>query len=139
MIQRIQSIWLLLASVAAFLTLKFSFYIGNITDANNVKTMHFLNARFNILLLVVTIAIGIISLVTIFLYTDRKKQMLFTIVNLILAALLVLLYFWQKQKFTDGAITLTSIFSFAIPVFLFLALQAIQKDEKLVKSVDRLR
>lgn len=139
MIQRIQTIWLLLASVAAFLTLKFSFYIGNITDANNVKTMHLLNARFNILLLIVTIAIGVIALATIFLYTDRKKQILFTVVNLILSALLILLYFWQKQKFTDGAITLTSIFSFAIPILLFLALQAIQKDERLVKSVDRLR
>jgi hypothetical protein len=35
--------------------------------------------------------------------------------------------------------SLTSVFALAIPVFLVLAINGMWKDEKLVKSLDRLR
>jgi hypothetical protein len=43
------------------------------------------------------------------------------------------------KKFTSGNMALTSVFALAIPVFLLLAISGIWKDEKLVKSLDRLR
>ncbi len=48
-------------------------------------------------------------------------------------------YFQQAAKFIEGNYTLTSIFSFVIPAFLILAVVGIRKDEKLIKSMDRLR
>lgn len=139
MIQRKQTLWLLLASIAAFLTLQFPFFTGNIADAKGIKTFYQLNARFNILLVVVTVAIAVISLITIFLYNDRKKQIVFSSICLLLSLLTIGLYFWQNQKFIDGAISLTSVLTFVIPVLIFLALRGIYKDEKLIRSVDRLR
>jgi hypothetical protein len=39
----------------------------------------------------------------------------------------------------EWSYNLTSVAAIAIPVFLLMAARAIYKDEKLVKSVDRLR
>ena len=48
-------------------------------------------------------------------------------------------YFLAYKKYTTGGIALGSMASFAIPVFLILAGSGIYKDDKLVKSLDRLR
>lgn len=64
--------------------------------------------------------------------------------QLILLALLVslvdiaLLHYATKQ-FTNGHFTIYSILVIVIPAFLALAARAVYKDEKLVKSLDRLR
>src|SRR5438034_865175 len=59
MIQRIQSIWLILAAVASFLTLRLSFFSGNIVGADNVKTFTPLTATSNLVILIFTVATGI--------------------------------------------------------------------------------
>jgi hypothetical protein len=43
------------------------------------------------------------------------------------------------MKFTTGTYSLTSLLYLAVPVCLFLAARGIRKDDKLVKSLDRLR
>ena len=63
MIQRIQSIWLLIASILAFLTLKFSFYSGTLVTDNTYDT---LIATDNFLLLIVTSALGTGLIINIF-------------------------------------------------------------------------
>jgi hypothetical protein len=45
----------------------------------------------------------------------------------------------QIKKYIQGNYTLTSILSFIIPLFFILAWLGIRKDEKLIKSMDRLR
>lgn len=140
MIQRIQSIWLLLTAVFAFLTLKFSFYSGNKIDAvTNAKTFLPLNATTNILLLILTVAVAVASLVVIFLYKDRKRQMLVSIGILAVSIINIVVYFSQIKKFIEGQFDLTAIITFVIPIFILLAIRSIWKDEKLVKSSDRLR
>lgn len=138
MIQRKQTLWLLLAAIAAFLTLIFPFFTGN-KMVNNIKTYYELNARFNILLLITTLIVAIACVVIIFLYKDRSKQMMIATATLIASFIIIALYFWQKQIFVDGAISLTSILTFIVPVFIYLAIRGIYADEKLIKSVDRLR
>lgn len=140
MIQRIQSIWLLLTAVFAFLTIKFSFYSGNKIDAvTNAKTFLPLNATTNILLLILTVAVAVASLVVIFLYKDRKRQMLVSIGILAVSIINIVVYFSQIKKFIEGQFDLTAIITFVIPIFILLAIRSIWKDEKLVKSSDRLR
>ncbi|MBC7720954.1 MAG: DUF4293 family protein [Pedobacter sp.] len=140
MIQRIQSIWLLLAAVFAFLTLKFSFYSGNKIDAaTNAKTFLPLNATTSIILLILTVAVAVASLVVIFFYKDRKRQLLVSFGILAISIINIVIYFSQIKKFIEGQFDLTSIITFAIPIFLLLAIRSIWKDEKLVKSTDRLR
>ncbi len=141
MIQRKQTLWLLLSTIAAFLTLKFPFYTGNVIrdPILNVKTFELLNARFNISITILSVAIGVIALITIFLYNDRKKQILITGVNTALSLLIIVLYYLQTKTFVDGAYSISSILTLIIPISLIAAIIGIRSDEKLIKSVDRLR
>ncbi|HTL09388.1 MAG TPA: DUF4293 family protein [Chitinophagaceae bacterium] len=138
MIQRIQTIWLLLAAVAALLTFKLSFYSGNIT-VGQTKTFTALNAAYNIPILMVTCLIAAAALLIVFLYKNRKLQMRMTLATIIISLFNLLLYYNQTHLFAEGSYDLTALLSLSIPVFLVLAARGIYKDQKLVKSLDRLR
>ncbi len=135
MIQRIQTIWLLLAATFSLLSLKFSFYSG--VRENNVFSE--LNGSSNFLLLIMSVAIALVALVTIFLFKNRKLQMQLSILGFLLQVIAVVIYVLQTQKFTEGNFTLTAVLTLLIPIFFILALMGIRKDEKLIKSMDRLR
>ncbi len=135
MIQRIQSIWLLLAAAAALATLKFSFYSG--VKENNVFAE--LNGTAHFLLLILTVTVALAAVVGIFLFKNRKLQMQMCLLGLLLQIAVVFFYINQTQKFVQGTFSLTSALTFFIPIFFFLALLGIRKDEKLIKSMDRLR
>lgn len=140
MIQRKQTIWLLIVAILALLTIKYSFYTGNIEDAlTKVKTYKVINAQTTIMILILTIAIVVTALITIFLYKDRKKQMLLTTVLLVVSLLNIVLNYFQTKPFVDGAYSITAIIVLAIPLFSILATLGIYRDEQLIKSVDRLR
>jgi len=138
MIQRIQTIWLLLAAVAALLTFKLSFFSGNIL-VGQTKTFTPLNAAYNTPILVVTCLIAAATLVIVFLYKNRKLQMRMTLATIIISLLNLLLYYNQTHLFAEGSYDLTALVSLSIPVFLMLAARGIYRDQKLVKSLDRLR
>lgn len=140
MLQRIQSIWLLLASAASFASLKLPFYTGHILNkTTNQPQDWILNGMSNVFLMILVVAVAVAALIFLFLYKDRKKQMQFCIFGLIGAVIVVALNFWQMQKFIDGTMALTSLLTFSTVVFYALAVRGIWKDEQLVKSVDRLR
>jgi hypothetical protein len=141
MIQRLQSVWLLLAAAAAFCSLQFSFYSGNMVAANQTKSWVSLTAQSNLLLLILSAGVGIASLIAIFLYKNRKTQLRIVLVSLLVSILNLVLFFTQTKKFVpgEGSFDLTAIFALMVPVFLFFAIRGIRRDEKLVKSLDRLR
>ncbi len=136
MLQRIQTLWLFLAAILAFLTLNFEFFSGVRTSDN---VFHLLNAKENNIILVLTVANAVALLITIFLYKNRKLQLRICLVCLVLSILIVVLYFMQVKNYSAGSYSLWSVFAFAVPVLVVLALRSIYKDEKLVKSLDRLR
>jgi len=135
MIQRIQSIWLLLAGAGSLATLKLSFYSGN-KDNNLFEE---LNGTSHFLLLILAVAVAMAAFVALFLFKNRKLQTQLSFLGLLLQLGALALYFIQTQKFVTGNFTLASVVSFAIPVFFILAITGIRKDEKLIKSMDRLR
>lgn len=142
MIQRIQSVWLLLAAAAAFLTLRFSFFGGNkLIAATNTKVYEALTARSNIMITILSAGVGLAALICIFLYKNRKRQFRIALIALLASVVNIVLFFLETRKFIarEGNYDLTAAFAFAVPVFLILALRGIKKDEKLVKSLDRLR
>ncbi|MFY7652708.1 MAG: DUF4293 family protein [Chitinophagaceae bacterium] len=141
MIQRIQSIWLLLASFAGFASIKWPFYSGNkITDAaTQTKTFVHLNAAQNIWMLIATVAVAVAAFVAIFLYKDRKRQLMIVTALCFASAVNILTYFLKAQTFLEGNLALTAVFVLIIPVLLLLALRGIWKDEQLVRSTNRLR
>jgi hypothetical protein len=136
MIQRIQSLWLLAASACAFLSMKFPFYyIGPHTDQLGDQ----FNATTKMILLILTSILGALCLFSIFIYKQRKLQLWLTILGIVISISNIFLYFNYKKDYTGGGLALTSIFVFAVPLFLFFAAQGIYKDQKLVRSMDRLR
>lgn len=136
MIQRIQSVWLLVASIITWLTLKFSFYSGTHLPDN---IYHQVNGTDNILLMTTTIALGVLTLITIFLYKTRIIQLRLCIAGILLDLLLIFFYFRTISSFSRGEYAITAASHLLIIVALFLAARGINKDEKLVKDSNRLR
>lgn len=139
MLQRIQTIWLLLAATCALLTLKVSFYSGNVL-VNNQRKFEYLTAmNGGMLLLIFTVTAAVASLIIIFLYKDRKLQLKLTIAAIALGIINIALFFSATDKYAEGNYDITAPVVIAVPVLLILAAMGMYKDEKLVKSVDRLR
>ena len=136
MIQRIQSIWLLLAAACAFAGFKFSYYSG--TKANDIL-LHELNATSTMLLMITTIAVGVLALITIFLFKNRTLQLRLCVLGIFLEALLIFLYYSEVKTFVQGTYSLTALLHSIIVIAFFLSARAINKDEKLIKDSDRLR
>ena len=137
MLQRIQTIWLFLAAICVFLTLKFSTYSG--TNKEMVSP-YFLKGTENLMLMFVTIAAGIIPLVAVFLYTQRKLQLRMAILAILLQTGLIYLYYREVETFIGkGAISLTAALHVLALLFLVLAVKGISADEKLIKDSNRLR
>lgn len=136
MIQRIQSLYLLGASICALLSFKFPFYSGQ-KKINAEQKYLTASDNFGILLLTIVLAVGILAII--FLYKNRKEQIKYTLVALVVSIITVVIYFFAKKDFVSGTYSFGAILPVAIPVLLGLAAWNIRKDEKLVKSLDRLR
>ena len=133
MIQRIQSIWLLLASAAAFSVLRLPFYYTPTPFALEING----SAQYSTLISLAFSAC--LSFITIFLYGNRMLQLKVVIVNFLLSALIGFFIYKVVVANPGGGFTLPSIALFLLPILQILAMVKIYKDERLVKSADRLR
>ena len=157
MIQRIQSIYLVLVGILTIIV--FFIPIINIEFQNNKFVFETIGiykiSNDNLILLINTIPllivcglICVISFTTIFLYKNRKLQMKMCYSNFALNFIFIALIFYVypeliiKNTIGDG-LTLNYSFGVFIPIIslilLFFAVNAIKKDEEIVKSIDRLR
>lgn len=140
MIQRIQSIWLLLAAIFAAITFSVPFYVGAITDATtSIVTPTTLNAKTSLLLTILTVLSGATAFATIFLFENRKLQLKVAVLGLVFTLILLAVYILQLQDFTSGSFALSCVIHFGIAGLYILAIRDIRKDQKLIKSLDRLR
>lgn len=144
---------MLIAIICAVLTFFFPIYTGNVVVGANghvfmeVKAMPVFGfgkesaSSGSTLILIVTAIIIVGALINIFNYKTRRKQIWLTI-GLIVLSLLNLFLYWQASgapHFVEGRASVGVILPIVIPIFLFMAVRGILKDEKLVKSADRLR
>ncbi len=153
MVQRIQTIYLLIA----FLIIESLFFLplGEIiVETINYKlnykgfieitdgTEKLVQSTFTILIFLPII--GILNLITIFLFKNRTLQYRITLYNaLLMIGLSITIAFILYRAFPEpNAIILPKI-SIILPIIAailnILAFKQIRKDETLVKSVDRLR
>jgi hypothetical protein len=139
MIQRIQSLWLFAAAACAVLTFKFPFYSGTKAEQGKPALYTSLIASGSFLILALTAILFIGALFILFLYKKRKIQFRLSLLAFILSLLNIFLYYRQTTQFIDGTYSITALLSLAIPVLFLLAARGIFRDEKLVKSMDRLR
>ena len=138
MLQRMQTIWLLLAAVFSFLTLRLPIYNGN-KMVNGINEYNMLSATSSLFLIILAVATGLIAFITVFLYKNRGMQQKLCFTGLLLCIISAWLYYMQINTFVQGAFNLWSALYFLIPLCFILAMRGIYKDQKLVKSIDRLR
>ena len=143
MIQRVQTLWLLIVVMLAALSFKFEFYVGTWINEGIQHQQIVLNGHNpSLMVFIATIVLIIISLMAIFLFKNRKRQLLIVIVDLILSIGLFALYYMEIHRHFlpgSGTLALTSVFVFLLPVFMILAIKGISHDIRLLKRADRLR
>ncbi len=139
MIQRIQTIYLLLAaislSVILFLPVGYqeaeSGIVANVAMSKNLPTC------------ILSIISAVTAILTIFLFNNRKLQLRITSVAILLAVLTTASI--AVFQFVSGKALLTTLnyipYVFAVfsVIFGILAYRGINADDKLVRSMDRLR
>ena len=138
MLQRIQSVWLLIAAVFDAITFRFPFYSGDWIKDHFLFVID-LNAKTTIWFSILTVINGILAFITIFLYGNRRLQLRLVYLGTFLTALLLTLYFLEIKNFIGGNIAIWVVFYFAILVCYIFAANGILRDQKLIKSLDRLR
>ena len=136
MIQRVQTIWLLLASAAVMLSLKTSFYSGTLITDNSFHSIMGIDS-YGVMIL--TVALGTALFVNIFLFKNRMLQFRICIFALLAECLIIFLYFSQIKNYSNGNFSLWCALHLFILLFIFLAARGIYKDEKLIKDSNRLR
>ena len=142
MIQRIQSIYLLLTVLisASLFFLPLFELPAAATDAASRNFMITSNA----VLLVLSSAIGVLSLVVIFLFMNRPLQIRLCRLILIIIFIMIGLLFFTADTISNGlnqkvVYKIGTYLPLLQVVLVFLAHRSIKKDENLVRSADRLR
>lgn len=155
MIQRIQSLYLLLTTLLSGLflngnILKFINKAGSeitinfkgIYKTNETKALELIEKA--IPLSVIIILIPVLSIVALLLFKKRKLQLKITMITVTLEVLLIVASaFFGISVIKSYQATLVPSTTMFIPllilIFSILAYRAIKKDEDLIKSYDRLR
>jgi len=141
MIQRIQSVWLLVAAIV----MASLFYFPTYEFTAGSKPPLTIGEDF-LAIIMTAISIGL-SLFTIFNFKKRKQQIGLTWLNILLCAALQAWLVVKVNNITTSGINMSIpghywiglFIPFITIILLFLAKSGINKDEKLVKSLDRLR
>ncbi len=139
MVQRIQSILLLLSS-GGFWSLFALPIAASDTKSQDIYQDGLLTIQDHSLLIGLTIAGGLISLIAIFLFRNRNMQKSITWLAVICGLVIGGFSFWLYANSNQSANLGIGIgLPFFSVVFAIGAIFFIGKDEKLVKSMDRLR
>ena len=138
MLQRIQSVWLLLAAGFDAITFKVPFYSGDWIHDKFLAVVD-LNAKTTNWLTILSVITGLVALATIFMFKNRKLQLRLCYLGLFLTLILLTGYFLLLDDFIGGSISIWCVFYFAILACFAFAARGIRKDEKLIRSMDRFR
>ena len=151
MIQRIQSLYLLLSALVlsslfffkiADLPNDFDLYLWKLTDG--IKTAHTILLPLSFL----TFLSILFSVGTIFFYKNRSRQTKLCFINFIIILILMILTFWLYPEYILAGrfghnlqidYNFTIFFPIASIFLILLANSAIKKGDRLVKSSERLR
>jgi hypothetical protein len=157
MLQRIQTVYLMLAFIAS--ALLFSklpiaiFQLPNIGDIpfniiskfQNPDLSQDLFTNVNTLpLMLINGALVLLTFIPVLLYRNRPLQFRLTMFGFLASVILIIVMFFtadsmQNQLKVEAQYKLGAILPLISMVFLILASKAIRKDERLIKNSDRLR
>jgi len=144
MLQRIQSVYIfiaiLLALLVAFLV---PFWIDQNSDVIYLPSLFKNEELLYLIVPILFIGSGIISLVSLLSFKNRTRQIISNRFNIVINFLLLGIIVYHLLSLPGETVVSEKGIGVFIPllviVFLVLSNKAIIKDDKLVKSVDRLR
>lgn len=129
MLQRIQTVWIALAVLAS---------VFLFMSSQDVEVFDGFP-----LLTVACFVLGIVGILSIFSFKNRKRQILLNNISIFINALLIGLLIYWLLKLSGGIAFpekgIEPIFPVLAIICLFIANIFIKRDDRLVKSVDRLR
>jgi hypothetical protein len=145
MLQRKQSIWLFLAALCNAGVFYFDFYRYHVMD-NGVDTVKYLRVSDHYPSLLIALVMTILPLITIFMFGNRKRQMSMSAMSIFIIGAFIAMTLnrvtnirtlvpppTSESYWIGGVLPIISI------IFLIMAIFGIRKDDKLVRSADRLR
>ena len=145
MIQRIQTVFLVLTAIIFGLLFRVPFATSNKPAAQFLSDMVFDVTDHPALIGLACIG-GLLALISVFMYRKRKVQLRLGYLIIVMAILLPLisfLLFTNSSASVDSSVQVYDQAGMYLPagsiLFAALANYFIKKDEKLVKSMDRLR
>ncbi len=147
MLQRIQTVYLMLAFIAsALLFTKLPIAVFPFPDGGDI--IFNIVGKYEIIstlpLLLLNGALVLLTFIPTFLYRNRPLQYKLTMFGFLINVILIIVIFFtadslQNQLNMEAKYKLGAILPLISLVLLILASKAIRKDEKLIKSADRLR
>jgi hypothetical protein len=143
MLQRIQSIYLLLVALLSVVLIFAKLFLIEAPALNPPYDHVSRYLASNSFLMILNGVIGVISFITIFLYKKRMTQVKACNLLMILICVLVGLLFFTADTLNTENAKVVYKYGTYLPliqlILTFLAMRAIKKDEELVRSADRLR
>ena len=144
MLQRIQTVYLLIAILLAGLV---AFLVPFWADSNDelvyLNSMLQTGEIFFMIIPAVFMVSALMAVLTLISFKNRTKQIIYNRVNIVINFLLLGIVVYHQLNLPGETMVSEKGIGVFIPllviVFLALANKAIIKDDKLVKSVDRLR
>lgn len=147
MIQRIQTVYLLLAALLGGFI---SFYNPNLWRAKLVNNAYqYFSGQSSYLYFTLMMIIIALAAVCIFLFKKRPLQFRLTVVNVLVTIVIIALQYLKikveaaklhdSQMLASATYLPAAFLPVVILVLLFLAARGIYKDQRLVRSLDRLR
>ena len=131
MIQRIQTIYLLIATIA-FALLSFKIPFWSLND-------EFMYAQNDNKLYLLLITLFVFSLIGIFLFKKRTVQMKLLRLSILIEFVVVVRLFLTYRELNTPLDAKVFFLLMSAFVALLLAYRGVKKDENLVRSVDRIR
>ena len=143
MIQRIQSVWFLLAALFGFLITQIPLFVVRFN--NNVERR--ILATESLLLFSVGVGLACLATACIFLYKNRSLQFRLAVIGVVISVALISLEVWKtgtyRTQYASNMLSSSYYWGGLLPVAMticfILAARGVYKDNKLIKSQDRLR
>jgi hypothetical protein len=143
MIQRIQSIWLLLSSLIIVILSRLPIYVGSLGDGSKKELM----TAERLHMMILALLLIILPIIAIFLFKNRTGQKQIIWLHILLNLLLLLFFYMAKSAFVEGQQPefVSSRYGIAviIPVLSIIldvmAFRGVRSDEKLIKAADKFR
>lgn len=152
MIQRKQTIFLLLAFIATIVCLccPVAYFLPLEMGAKGIMRNLWVDmsgdvSNFSVWpLFAILVLSAVLSLYTIFLYKKRKTQVALCLINVLLLFVWYPVYIYYVNQITNTTqssytFTLTAVLPLLSLILILLARKGIIADEKLIRSIDRIR